>query len=189
MRETAMNGSGQYEFGKLTRNGYKSSFLGYKCKAPKGGTFSQEDDLLRMSNINPLLRETNPTAFREVYFTGQAVMDMFLTLPSGASVAVYWQYYPANYHGSMDVAQLVAERQIQVNRDKGWFPEETIYSTQIMGREFKGIVSQYTNAQGDMAYIKEYFFECTNGMISVTVRAGRYNLADADLLLGSLKKM
>lgn len=188
MKETAMRGSGQYRYGKLMKNRYKSTFLGYKCKAPKGAIFSMEDDLLRMSGINPGLRETNPTAFREAYFTGQAVMDMVLTLENGSSVAVYWQYYPASGHSPMDVARLVAERQIKVNQEKGWEPEGVVHTVEIMGRVFQGISSGYMNDWGHMEYIKEFFYECTNGMITVAVKTNRYNLSDADLLLKLLKK-
>ena len=189
MKETAMNGSGKYAYGELKKGMYKSPFLGYKCKAPKGGVFSMEDDLLRMSGINPLLREKDPMEFHNSYFTGKAVMDMFLTLSTGSSVAVYWQYYPAGGHGSMDVAQLVAERQIKVNQEKGWNPEDMVCSVEIMGRLFKGVSSSYVNDWGYEEYIKEYFYECTNGMITVTLKMSRLNLSDADLLLKIIKKM
>ncbi len=189
MKETAMTGSGQYEFGKFIRNGYKSVFLGYKCKSPKGGIFSPENDLLRMSGINPGLKASNPMALRDAYCTGQAVMDMFLNLPSGADIAIYWQYHPANCHGSMDLARMVAQRQIQVNLDKGWTPEGEIHHREIMGREFTGLTSHYTNPGGEIEYIKEYFYECVNGMISIAVKMSRYNFSDGDLLLESLKKL
>lgn len=189
MKETAMNGSGNYVYGILKKGMYKSPFLGYKCKAPKGALFSMEDDLLRMSGINPVLRETNPAEFHNAYFSGKGVMDMFLTLSTGSSVAVYWQYYPAAGHGSMDVARLVAERQITVNREKGWTVEDTVYTADIMGRTFKGISSDYVNDWGYAEYMKEYFYECPNGMITVNLKMSRQNLSDADLLFKLLKKM
>ena len=103
-RETAMNGSSQYQFGKLTKNSYKSEFLGYQCKAPTGAIFLPEDELLRMSNINPMLRKTDPVALREAYYNEKGILDMHVSLPSGSNMTVYWQYYPANKHGGVDVA-------------------------------------------------------------------------------------
>lgn len=188
MKKNAMNGSGEYQYGKLKAKCYKSAFLGYKCKAPKGGIFLSEDDLLRMSEINPVFKETNPQALREAYFSGKAVMDMFLSLPSGAEIIVYWQYYPANLHGGMEVAKLVAERQININKEKGWFPEERVHSVEIMGREFVGITSQYNMGAENDSYIREYFYECINGMITVVVKTGQYNVSDGDVLLRCLKK-
>lgn len=189
MKNNAMNGSSEYQYGKLKAKSYKSAFLGYKCKAPKGGYFLPEDELLRMSGIDPSLKKTNPKALREAYFSGNAVMDMFLSLPSGADIEVYWQYYPANLHGGINVAKAVADRQININKTRGWYPEERVYLAEIMGREFLGVITQYNNEMGNEAYIKEFFHECINGMITVSVKTGRNNISDGDVLLNSLKKI
>lgn len=187
-KETAMNGSGNYRFGKLTKNGYKSEFLGYKCKAPKGGIFSSEEDLLRMSNINPALRVSNPDAFREVYYSGNGILDMFLTLESGATMFVHWQYYPANLHGGMNVAQLVAERQMDINRENGGTSEGMPQSREIMGRDFVGITTSFTTTDGNTRYLQEYYHECTNGMITIAVNTTQYTFSEGQMLLELLKK-
>lgn len=188
-KETATNGSSRYQFGKLTGNSYKSEFLEYKCKAPKGGLFSPEDDLLRMSNINPALRETDPAAFREAYYSGKGILDMYLLLPSGTAMMVYWQYYPANLHGGMNVAWAVAERQIGINRNNDGITDGMPQVTEIMGRRFVGITTQYQGSQGDIRCVKEYFHECINGMILVVISAPTYTISDGESLLSMLKKI
>ena len=83
----------------------------------------------------------------------------------------------------------MAERQVGINQSKGGVTEGIPQVTEIIGRNFVGITTEFTDAQGNRSYLKEYFYECINGMIKIVIRTSMYKFSEAQLLLDSLQKI